>query len=97
MEQRQLLTPETLSQSVISFKKQDVLNTPFERKERLDMLNTALKLGNNHKHKVRLQFMDNDEKSHELMASVWAVTEKYVILKNNIMIPIDSICNVNYM
>lgn len=97
MEPKQLLTPETLSQSMISFRKQDVLNTPFERKERLDKLNTALKLGNNHKHKVRLQFKDIHDQSHELMASVWAVTEKYVSLKNNIMIPIDSIYNVDYM
>jgi hypothetical protein len=97
MEQRQLLTPETFNQAMISFRKQDVLSTPFERKERLEKLHTALKLGNTHKHKVRLQFLDLHEQSHELMASVWAVTEKYVVLKNSIMIPIDSVYDVDYV
>lgn len=92
-----LLTPESLNQSLINYRQQDVLNSPFEREERQKTLNSALKLGNNHKHKVRIHFMDIHEETHQVVASVWAVTEKYVVLKNNIMIPISSIVKIDYM
>lgn len=91
------MTPENFSQSAISFKKQDVLKSALEQSERLQMLNTAMKLGNNHKQKVRLFFMNANDQLLEIQAKVWSVTEKYVILKNSITIPIVCICGVNLL
>ena len=56
-----------------------------------------MKLGNHHKHKVKLIIMNASDQLIQVKAKVWSVTEKYVILKNSIMIPISSILNVNYM
>ncbi len=88
------ITPQSLNESPITFIKKDVLNSPIEQEERQRMLQTALKLGNNHKHKVRIYFMDINENTHQVVASVWAVTEKYVVLSGEAMIPINSIVTI---
>ena len=97
MSQKHLLTPDKIHHSPIQFKQTDVLNSPKERMERLKTLNAAMKLGNHHKHKVRLSIMNASDQLIEIKAKVWSVTEKYVILKNSIMIPISSIMIVNFM
>ena len=96
MNQIQLLTPDHLNVSNIQFKKEDVLNTLYEQRDRLEKLTTAMKLGNNHKQKVRIRFMNTNDQVMEMKAKVWSVTEKYVILRNSITIPIASVLEVNF-
>ena len=96
MNQNQLLTPDHLHHSSIQFKKEDVLNSIYEQSERLKMLTAAMKLGNNHKQKVRIRFVNTNDQVMEIKAKVWSVTEKYVILRNSITIPISSVLEVNY-
>ena len=96
MDQNQLLTPDQSHVADIQFKKGDVLNSVQEKNERLKKLISAMKLGNNHKQKVRIHFMNVNDQLMEMKAKVWSVTEKYVILRNSIAIPISSILNVNY-
>lgn len=96
MNQEQLLTPDNLNPSHIQFKPNDVLMTLQDRSERLKRLHAAMKLGNHHKHKVKLTVMSAQEQLIQIKAKVWSVTEKYVILKNSIMIPINSILDVRY-
>lgn len=96
MNQKQLLTPDQSHVADIQFKKEDVLTSIQEKKERLKRLISAMKLGNNHKQKVRIHFMNVNDQLLEIKAKVWSVTEKYVILRNSIAIPISSIQNVNY-
>ena len=96
MNHHQVLTPDHLHLSNIQFKKEDVLISLYEKNERLKRLNSAMKLGNNHKQKVRIRFMNMNDQVMEIKAKVWSVTEKYVILRNSITIPISSIIEVNY-
>lgn len=95
MEPRQLLTPDSFYD--VKFTKADVLTSFFDKKERLKKLVAAMKLGNNHKMQVRIFFMNANDQLVEIQAKVWSVTEKYVVLKNDIMIPISSIQDVNYV
>lgn len=97
MNQTQLLTPDSIHSSNIQFTKEDVLPSLIEKKERLKKLIAAMKLGNNHKQKVRIHFMNVNDQMMEIKAKVWSVTEKYVLLKNSISIPISSIRDVNYI
>lgn len=96
MNQNQLLTPEHAHVTNMQFKKEDVLTSIHEKRERLKRLTSAMKLGNNHKQKVRIHFMNINDQLLEIKAKVWSVTEKYVILRNSISIPISSIREVNY-
>ena len=96
MYQNQILTPDHAHISKIQFKKEDVFSSLIEKKERLKKLISAMKLGNNHKQKVRIHFMNINDQIIEIKAKVWSVTEKYVILRNSIAIPISSIRDVNY-
>ena len=96
MNQNHLLTPDHSHVSSIKFKKEDALTSAPEKRERMNKLFTAMKLGNNHKQKVRIHFMNVNDQILEIKAKVWSVTEKYVILRNSIAIPISSIRDVNY-
>jgi hypothetical protein len=93
----QLLTADSINTNGIQFKKIDVLNNPIDQKERLNQLRTAMLLGNNHHHKVRLVVTNSFDQLIEIKAKVWSVTEKYVILKNSVTIPITCIQEVKFM
>lgn len=97
MEQTLLLTPNKFDIHNIQFKKEEVFNTELEKYELRTKLVSAMKLGNNHRQKVRIQFLNAANEILEIKAKVWSVTEKYVILKNSIMIPIASIKDVDYI
>ena len=97
MEQKQSLTPNKLELNNIQFKKEDVLNSETEKYELRSKLISAMKLGNNHSQKVRIHFMNITNQVLEIKAKVWSVTEKYVILKYSIMIPIVSILDVEFI
>ncbi len=96
MNQNQILTPESVHNANIQFNKEEVLSSVHEKSERLKRLISAMKLGNNHKQKVRIHFMNVNDQLLQIKAKVWSVTEKYVILRNSIAIPITSIREVNY-
>jgi hypothetical protein len=96
MNQNQILTPESVHNANIQFTKEEVLSSVHEKSERLKRLISAMKLGNNHKQKVRIHFMNVNDQLLQIKAKVWSVTEKYVILRNSIAIPITSIREVNY-
>jgi hypothetical protein len=97
MEQTQLLTPAKLQLNNIQFKSENVLYSAHDKYELREKLISAMKLGNNHKQKVRIQFLNDVDKQLEIKAKVWSVTEKYVILRNSIMIPISAITDVNFI
>ena len=97
MEPSQLLKPGKFLLSNVQFKKEDALNTMYEQNERLTKLQDAMRLGNLHKHKVKIYFMNAADQLVAIKAKVLTVTEKYVILKNSIMIPIRSIRDVSFI
>ena len=80
--------------NTINFKHTEVLHDLSLITERRLKLEKALHLGNLYKHHVRISFVDKHNTTYKTEATVWAVTEKYVILKSHMMIPICSISEV---
>ena len=76
--------------ALLSFPKTDVLNDEQEIKTRLSEINRALALGNLEHSKIKIFFEDNEFKK-VVDTTVWAVTDKNVILKKGVMIPIHRI------
>ena len=88
--------PVTVQKEMISgfrFPEKDVLTSKEEMKLRLIDLERALKLGNLEHNKIKIIFEDTDG-IKQVETTVWGVTDKRVILKQNIMIPIHRIYEV---
>lgn len=74
----------------LSFPTADVLDDDNEIKTRIGEINRALSLGNLEHSKIKIFFEDNESKKI-VNTTVWAVTDKNVILKQGMMIPIQRI------
>lgn len=79
----------------LSFSKADVLHDSSEKFIRNFELNRALRLGNTYKQSVRIYFINALGEHMETEGTVWAVTEKYVMLKGGNTIPIRAIRKVD--
>lgn len=80
--------------SGLKFPDTDVLNSKEEIKSRTANLERALKLGNLEHNKIKIIFEDS-EGIKQVNTTVWGVTDKRVILKQGIVIPIHRIHEVN--
>lgn len=79
--------------SHLHFPKEDVL---FEREDfdkRYQKLNTALSIGNLEHEKVTILFQDI-EGLKRVNTTIWGVTDKEIILKKGVIIPIHRIENI---
>ncbi|RVT76750.1 hypothetical protein EOD40_09640 [Flavobacterium sufflavum] len=74
----------------LKFPATDVLEDTGEIKTRISEINRALSLGNLEHSKIKIFFEDNESKKI-VNTTVWAVTDKNVILKQGVMIPIHRI------
>jgi uncharacterized protein (UPF0248 family) len=74
----------------LKFPTTDVLNDVDEIKTRISDINRALSLGNLEHSKIKIFFEDNESKKI-VDTTVWAVTDKNVMLKQGVMIPIHRI------
>lgn len=63
--------------------------------ELLNKLAHTSRLGNEFKGKVTITF-NTKEGAKKVSTTVWAVTEKFIQLKNNIHIPIKSIVDIDF-
>jgi hypothetical protein len=89
-------TPVTVQKEMISgfrFPEKDVLSSKDDMKIRLADLERALKLGNLEHNKIKIIFEDTDG-IKQVETTVWGVTDKRVILKQGIMIPIHRIYEI---
>jgi len=77
----------------VNFAKKEVLSFPQKMDERAYQINRGLIVGNTHKTPVRIIF-EADGEMMEIEATIWAVTESWVILKSELMIPIRCIHEV---
>ncbi|HJS00152.1 MAG TPA: hypothetical protein VJ780_04375 [Flavobacterium sp.] len=77
----------------LSFPSTDVLEDDHEIKTRMSEINRALSLGNLEHSKIKIFFEDNESKKI-VNTTVWAVTDKNVILKQGVMIPIHRIFKI---
>lgn len=75
------------------FPDKEVLTSKDEIKIRLADLERALKLGNLEHNKIKIVFEDMDG-IKQVETTVWGVTDKRVILKQGIMIPIHRIYEI---
>ncbi len=74
----------------LKFPDNDVLSTADEIKIRYANLERALKLGNLEHNKIKIVFEDADGVK-QVETTVWGVTDKRVILKQGVLIPIHRI------
>ncbi len=74
----------------LRFPDNDVLSSKDEIKNRSSDLERAMKLGNLEHNKIKIVFEDS-EGIKQVETTVWGVTDKRVILKQAILIPIHRI------
>lgn len=91
--QYQLIEKEAIAN--MHFPENDVLNTKEEKALRTADLNTAMSLGNLEHSKIRIYFEDNVSPK-VVDTTVWGVTDKRVILKQSLMIPIHRIVRIKF-
>lgn len=77
----------------LKFPSTEVLNDPEKIKERKIELERALALGNLEHTKIRIYFED-DTACRVVDTTVWGVTDKRVILKQGVVIPIHRVHSV---
>ena len=76
--------------ALLKFPTADVLNDVEEIKTRISDINRALSLGNLEHSKIKIFFEDIESKKI-VDTTVWGVTDKNVLLKQGVMIPIHRI------
>lgn len=74
----------------LKFPAVEVLEDDQEITERMSEINRALALGNLEHSKIKIFFEDVESKK-VVDTTVWAVTDKNIILKQGVMIPIHRI------
>ncbi|MBD3636409.1 MAG: hypothetical protein HUJ25_03630 [Crocinitomicaceae bacterium] len=79
----------------LHFPKEEVLNSSFDKNVRNKDLEQAIVLGNVYHSKVAILFEDI-EGQKKVETTIWGVTDKAVILKGDIMIPIHRIIRIIY-
>lgn len=79
--------------AALKFPEEEVLNSADEKKQRLADLNKALSLGNLEHGKIQIIFEDTTG-IKKVDTTVWGLTDKRVILKQSIMIPIHRVHKV---
>ncbi|PVH27035.1 hypothetical protein [Sphingobacterium corticibacter] len=64
-------------------------------KEFASKLSDALRLGNEFKSKTAMTFMTEDGPKR-VETTVWSLTEKYIVLKASVLIPMRSLIDISY-
>ncbi|MBL7912141.1 MAG: hypothetical protein JNJ41_13865 [Bacteroidia bacterium] len=77
----------------LKFPSTEVLHDAEKRKERIAELDRALTLGNREHSKIRIYFED-DSSCKVVETTVWGITDKRVILKQGVVIPIHRVHSV---
>ena len=77
----------------LKFPDEDVLTSKDEMKIRSASLERALKLGNLEHNKIKIVFEDSAGLK-EVITTVWGVTDKRVILKQGVVIPIHRVYEI---
>ncbi len=77
----------------LSFPGQEILTNQSDIDQRKQVLHRATSLGNLHKHKVLIRFVDSEDLK-EVYTTIWAVTDNKVLLKAGRLIPVHRIHSV---
>ncbi len=76
-----------------TFKKPYQRFTDFEIRERNQRLFLAMLLGNNYRSQAKITF-NTLEGYKEIFSTIWATTEKFILLKGGTVIPLEAISDV---
>lgn len=76
--------------SALRFPNKEVLDDKEKMNDRIADLNRALSLGNLEQTKIKIYFED-DTSFKMVETTVWGVTDKRVILKQGVVIPINRV------
>ncbi|TPN86154.1 hypothetical protein [Aquimarina algicola] len=79
----------------LHFPKQEVLNNLSDQQNRKENLIRGLSLGNLEHLKVKIVFAD-DQGIKKVETTIWGITDKFVILKQSIVIPLERILSISY-
>lgn len=91
-------TPTLIEKEKVSklyFPKNDVLDDPAERMMRKVDVIQAMRLGNIERYKVKIIFEDT-ESIKMVDTTIWAVTEKKIVLKRGVVIPVHRIHEIKF-
>lgn len=80
----------------LHFPKEDVLFLKDDQKKREKRLQDAITLGNIEHEKVKIIFQDI-EGLKRVETTIWAVTDKAVVLKKGVVIPIHRIVSIELL
>lgn len=81
--------------------KEEVINFKFleapkgEVAVEIQKLNGAVRLGNEFKSKAYITFQ-TDQGPKKIETTVWSVTEKFLQIKNDVLIPLNSLIDIQY-
>ena len=81
--------------SGLKFPEDDILHNADDIKLRQADLERALSLGNLEQSKIKIYFADN-ESAKVVDTTVWGLTDKRVILKQGVVIPINRVYRVKF-
>lgn len=87
----QIIEKEKISELI--FLEKEVLKTIDDFSKRKSEIHMAMLLGNKYKGKVKIIFEDS-EGTKQVETTVWGVTDKYVLLKKGLMLPIHRILEI---
>lgn len=79
----------------LHFPKEEVLKNSFDKLQRDKDLRRSLVLGNCYRFKVKIVFEDIGG-FKQVCTTLWGVTDKSLILKRNVIIPIHRIHGIKY-
>ena len=79
----------------LTFPKTEVVTDDLKREERDNRIVRAMRLGNNKKIKVKIHFEDDTE-IKKVETTIWGVTEKNIILKQETIIPINRVHEIKF-
>jgi hypothetical protein len=72
------------------FPHEDILSKDTDIKERKSTIDRAITLGNLEHQKVKIYFSDDNGKKR-VDTTIWAVTDSAIVLKQNVVLPINRI------
>ena len=76
--------------AVMHFPTEDVLTDAAQKNQRDESINRANSLGNLEHYKVKIYFAD-EAGSKWVHTTIWGVTDKAILLKQNVVLPIHRI------
>jgi hypothetical protein len=90
MNNNEFVLVEKESVSELHFPADEILKSEKDLKERKTAIERAISLGNLEHHKVKIYFSD-DQGKKVVNTTIWAVTDKSIVLKQNTVLPIHRI------